>query len=416
MRCGRPPADDAGRTSPPASPTRRPRTPPSSRSSAAARARDNDHGQRRRRAPPSVPPRLHVADFLRQQLGLTGTHIGCEQGSCGMCTVVVDGEAVKSCLMLAGQLDGRSVQTVESLAVDDRLSPLQQSFKQAHALQCGFCTPGFLMTATALAYQGGRSPSRERDPRGDRRRAVPLHRIRQHRLGHRELVRGAGPARGRRRHDGPDPGADAHDHGEGPEDQRRNATRRRPAAGWAPRWPARRTSGCCAATAGSPTTSSRRTCCTWRSRAARTPTRASSGSTPSAPTRWTACKHILVGADVRALTEPLTVLRPVPGAPALPYYALAQDVATHEGQAVVSVAATSRHIAEDALALIDIELRAAAARGGRARRARARTRPSCTRPCSSPTCWPPTPTAAATRSSRCATPTSCSRAGSGSTG
>lgn len=103
-----------------------------------------------------VPPRLHVADFLRQRLGLTGTHVGCEQGSCGMCTVVVDGEAVKSCLMLACQLDGRSVRTVESLSEDDRLNPLQQCFKEEHALQCGFCTPGFLMTATALAYQGGR--------------------------------------------------------------------------------------------------------------------------------------------------------------------------------------------------------------------------------------------------------------------
>ena len=70
----------------------------------------------------AVPPRLHVADFLRQQLGLTGTHVGCEQGACGMCTVVVDGEAVKSCLMLACQLDGRNVQTVESLAEDDRLT------------------------------------------------------------------------------------------------------------------------------------------------------------------------------------------------------------------------------------------------------------------------------------------------------
>ena len=109
----------------------------------------------------SVLARLHVADFLRQELGLTGTHIGCEQGACGMCTVVVDGEAVKSCLMLAGQLDGRSVQTVESLAVDDRLNPLQESFKQVHALQCGFCTPGFLMTATAMAYQGGGRPTRD---------------------------------------------------------------------------------------------------------------------------------------------------------------------------------------------------------------------------------------------------------------
>jgi aerobic-type carbon monoxide dehydrogenase small subunit (CoxS/CutS family) len=103
-----------------------------------------------------VPARLNAADFLRHRLGLTGTHVGCEQGVCGMCTVLVDGEAVKSCLMLAAQLDGRRVQTVESLATDTALSPLQECFKQDHALQCGFCTPGFLMTATALAASEGK--------------------------------------------------------------------------------------------------------------------------------------------------------------------------------------------------------------------------------------------------------------------
>jgi len=103
-----------------------------------------------------VPARLSAADFLRHRLGLTGTHVGCEQGVCGMCTVLVDGEAVKSCLMLAAQLDGRRVETVESLATDGALSPLQQCFKQDHALQCGFCTPGFLMTATALAASEGK--------------------------------------------------------------------------------------------------------------------------------------------------------------------------------------------------------------------------------------------------------------------
>jgi carbon-monoxide dehydrogenase small subunit len=104
----------------------------------------------------TVQARTHAADFLRHQLGLTGTHVGCEQGVCGMCTVLVDGQAVKSCLMLAPQLDGCEVQTVESLADGDQLDPLQQAFKDAHALQCGFCTPGFLMTATALARQGRR--------------------------------------------------------------------------------------------------------------------------------------------------------------------------------------------------------------------------------------------------------------------
>jgi len=101
-----------------------------------------------------VPARLNAADFIRHRVGLTGTHVGCEQGVCGMCTVLVEGEAVKSCLLLAAQLDGAKVQTVESLAPDGPLSPLQERFKAEHALQCGFCTPGFLMTATALAAQG----------------------------------------------------------------------------------------------------------------------------------------------------------------------------------------------------------------------------------------------------------------------
>jgi aerobic carbon-monoxide dehydrogenase small subunit len=103
-----------------------------------------------------VPTRLNVADFLRHRLGLTGTHVGCEQGVCGMCTVLVDGEAVKSCLLLAAQLEGRRVETVESLSTGPALSPLQQRFKDEHALQCGFCTPAFLMTVTALAACGGR--------------------------------------------------------------------------------------------------------------------------------------------------------------------------------------------------------------------------------------------------------------------
>jgi aerobic-type carbon monoxide dehydrogenase small subunit (CoxS/CutS family) len=107
-----------------------------------------------------VEPRLHLADFLRHELGLTGTHVGCEQGVCGNCTVLVGDEAVKSCLMFAVQADGLEVTTVEGLSNGDALSPLQQAFKDAHALQCGFCTPGFLMTATALARRG-KKPSRD---------------------------------------------------------------------------------------------------------------------------------------------------------------------------------------------------------------------------------------------------------------
>ncbi|NHN90078.1 (2Fe-2S)-binding protein [Acetobacter conturbans] len=100
----------------------------------------------------TVPVRMHAADFLRHQIGLTGTHLGCEQGICGMCTISVDDRPVKSCLMLAVQLDGAKVRTVESLAPDEtELHPLQAAFKRHHALQCGFCTPGFLMLARSFA-------------------------------------------------------------------------------------------------------------------------------------------------------------------------------------------------------------------------------------------------------------------------
>ncbi len=93
--------------------------------------------------------RISLADFLRHELRLTGTHLGCEQGSCGACTVIVDGVAVRSCLMFAVQLNGSTVETVESLCVDGQLSRLQQAFHEEHALQCGFCTSGFLMSLTA---------------------------------------------------------------------------------------------------------------------------------------------------------------------------------------------------------------------------------------------------------------------------
>jgi carbon-monoxide dehydrogenase small subunit len=94
----------------------------------------------------SVEPRLLLSDFLRHELGLTGTHVGCEHGVCGTCTVMFDGQAVRSCLMFAVQADGHQILTVEGLGSVDQLHPLQQAFRDAHALQCAFCTPGFLMT------------------------------------------------------------------------------------------------------------------------------------------------------------------------------------------------------------------------------------------------------------------------------
>ncbi|MCW2864508.1 MAG: (2Fe-2S)-binding protein [Actinoallomurus sp.] len=97
----------------------------------------------------AVDDRLTLADFLRERLRLTGTHLGCEHGVCGACTVLVNGDAVRSCLMLAVQADGTEIETVESLAEDGTLNPLQEAFRRNHALQCGFCTSGFLMSVTA---------------------------------------------------------------------------------------------------------------------------------------------------------------------------------------------------------------------------------------------------------------------------
>ena len=95
-------------------------------------------------------PRMSLADFLRERLGLTGTHIGCEHGVCGVCTVICDGVAVRSCLMFAVQADKKEIKTIEGLADGDTMHPLQTLFSEQRALQCGFCTPGMLMTAVDL--------------------------------------------------------------------------------------------------------------------------------------------------------------------------------------------------------------------------------------------------------------------------
>jgi carbon-monoxide dehydrogenase small subunit len=97
-----------------------------------------------------VDPRLTLADFLRDELGLTGTHVGCESGHCGTCTILMDGVTVRSCLLFGVQANGHDVLTVEGLASVEQLNPLQQAMRDSHAFQCGFCTPGFLMALTAL--------------------------------------------------------------------------------------------------------------------------------------------------------------------------------------------------------------------------------------------------------------------------
>lgn len=101
-----------------------------------------------------VEARRTLADFLREDLDLTGTHLGCEHGVCGACTVLVDGSAVRSCLMFAVQAAGSAVTTIEGLEIDGVLHPLQEALRESHSFQCGFCTPGFVMTALALLEEG----------------------------------------------------------------------------------------------------------------------------------------------------------------------------------------------------------------------------------------------------------------------
>ena len=98
----------------------------------------------------AVEPRRSLVDFLRHDLGLVGTHVGCEHGVCGACTVMLDGRTVRSCLLFAAQADGAEVTTIEGIGTDEALHPLQRSFQQYHALQCGFCTPGMILAAIEL--------------------------------------------------------------------------------------------------------------------------------------------------------------------------------------------------------------------------------------------------------------------------
>lgn len=107
-----------------------------------------------------VPARKLLVHALRDDLNLTGTHVGCDTGNCGACTIHLDGQAVKSCMLLAVQVDGAQITTVEGLATDGELTPLQQAFSESHALQCGYCTPGMLMSASALLADNP-SPSEE---------------------------------------------------------------------------------------------------------------------------------------------------------------------------------------------------------------------------------------------------------------
>ena len=129
-----------------------------------------------------VEPRMLLVHFIRDELLLRGTHWGCDTSNCGTCVLWVDGEPVKSCTMLAAMADGREVRTVESLAQGAELDPVQKGFMECHGLQCGFCTPGMLMTGRWLLDQNPH-PTEGRDPRGHLRTDLPVHRLQEHRRG-----------------------------------------------------------------------------------------------------------------------------------------------------------------------------------------------------------------------------------------
>ena len=127
-----------------------------------------------------IEPRLLLSDFLRHELGLTGTHVGCEHGVCGACTVLLDEQAVRSCLMFAVQASGRSLTTIEGLGEPGDLHPVQQAFSEEHGLQCGFCTPGFILSIASFLDEVPELDDR-RAQRAALRQHLPLHWVHGHR-------------------------------------------------------------------------------------------------------------------------------------------------------------------------------------------------------------------------------------------
>ena len=216
-----------------------------------------------------MPARRLLSDALRHDLGLTGTHVGCEHGVCGACTVLVDGAPMRSCLMFAVSAEGSEITTVEGLTnPDGSLGPVQQAFVECHGLQCGFCTPGFLTTITA-GLRDNPTPDARGGPRHDRRQPLPLHRLPEHREGRASARRVELGASMTTKLIGPEGPA-----GRGP------AVPARPRAGTSTTWPSSRTRctpPCCAARTRTPgsSTSTSTPCSTSRACTRSTPTRTS---------------------------------------------------------------------------------------------------------------------------------------------
>ena len=269
-----------------------------------------------------VEPRLLLAHFLRQTLGLTGTHIGCDTTSCGACTVLLDGMPVKSCTVLAVQADGRNVQTVEGLMSDGTLHPIQQAFHEEHGLQCGYCTPGMMLTSVALLAENP-DPSEE-----EIRWAISGHICRC--TGYQKIVNAVKSTRR--------------------DDAGRELTMASPKfAGSATPSSARRMPASSAARATTSTTSCCRACCTWRSCAARTRTRVSRRSTRRGCGAAGRGRRRHRRADGRAQPAWMPTLSGDTQA------VLATDKVRFQGQEVAAVIAEDPYVAKDALELIEVD-------------------------------------------------------------
>ena len=289
----------------------------------------------------AVPARQHLIDFLRETLGLTGSHVGCEHGVCGACTVRVDGEIVRGCLMLAVQANGRKVDTIEGLSDSGELAELQRGFHEHNALQCGFCTPGMLMAAHDLVRTKPRRHAR-RDPRVHGRQLLPLHRLPGDRRRDRRGARA------------PWPSALAHAGAKNERPRRAAASRPRDAGRQGlhrPERAARRTrSACCRAAARSSTTCASRASRTSCSSAARM-------RTPKVKkldlTKAARQPGVIACFDGRAVAEYCTpwvaVLGHLKGIKSAPQYAIAIERACWQGEAVAAIVAETREQGEDAL-------------------------------------------------------------------
>ena len=276
-----------------------------------------------------VEPRLLLAHLLREGLGLTGTHLGCDTTNCGACTVLVDGAPVKSCTMLAVQADGREVTTVEGLGTASELDPVQEGFSVEHGLQCGFCTPGMMLSARALL-------DREPDPsEEDVRWALSGNLCRC--TGYQNIVKAVLWAARKERAESGRPASD-------------RARRGQRSVGWARAARGSRTPGSSAAAATTSTTSTCPACCTWRSCAARWRTPGSSRIDTSKAWEIPGVRLVLTGE--------MMAQRNLAWMPTLSYdtqAVLATDKVRFQGQEVCVVVADDPYIAKDGCEAIDVE-------------------------------------------------------------